>query len=115
MEIETIQKIIEMLGNATESAATIAILWVAGGYLITLIGWVFSWFIVKYIAGLAYNYFSAGVTKSEYDTVVDRLSAQVRISRDEQETAKIAAEKHKAELEKVKHLYKILKESKSND
>ena len=112
MDIETIQKIIEMLGSATESAATVAILWVIGGHLVTLISWGLSFYLIKYIAELAYKLLSAGVTKEEYNEVADKLRMKERLLKNEEARADIAAEKHKAELEKVQHLYKILKESK---
>ena len=116
MDIQTIEQIILMLGNATDSAVTIAILWIVGGYLMTITGWGVFVYIVKLIVERVYSLFSCPVTKSEHQTVVDELARKTQdidLMRDKHYQALTTVnDKHTIELEKVKHLYKILKESK---
>ena len=118
MELEIMQQIITMIGGATESAVTIAMLWIVGGYLVTLTGWGMFVYLIKFLTGVLYKFFTTDVSKSEHLEVKDRLSsvAQELKNKESEFYSKIQTMKseHKVEVEKIKHLYKILKES-SND
>ncbi len=116
MDIQTIEQIILMLGNATDSAVTIAILWIVGGYLMTITGWGVFVYIVKLIVERIYSVYNCPITKSEHQAIVTELASKVQdnelmAERHYQALGRLSDE-HQIELEKIKHLYKILKESK---
>ena len=105
-----------MLGNATDSAVTIAILWIVGGYLMTITGWGVSAFIVKLIVERVYTVYNCEVKRGDHQDVVNQLEGEKQKNsllwdRHNEKQDTLRAE-HKIELEKIKHLYKILKESK---
>lgn len=118
MEIEIMQQIISMVGGATESAVTIAILWIVGGYLVSLIGWGVFLYLVKFIATTIYKYLTVEVKKDEHLITLDQLSkarSTIELNNNRHTSERdIMKSEHKIEIEKIKHLYKILKESKQD-
>ena len=115
MNIEMMQQIITMVGSATESAVMIAVLWLCANYLITLVGWLVTAYIIKFIANKVYDYLTVDVTKEDHldnKAELERVKGRLQTKDDEFYSKRdIQNEKHKIELEKVKHLYKILKDS----
>jgi hypothetical protein len=111
MNIELMEKIMLLVGGATESAVMIGVLWIVGSYLVTLIGWFATIYIIKFLIKTAYSYLTVDVDKETYAKIVtDGLIDKDRIRSLESERADTEAT-HRVELEKIKHLYKILKES----
>jgi hypothetical protein len=111
MNIELIEKIMILVGGATDSAVMIGVLWIVGSYLVTLIGWLAIIYIIKLLIKTSYSYLTVDVNKETYDKIVtDGLIDKDRIRSLESEKANTEST-HRIELEKIKHLYKILKES----
>ncbi len=111
MNIELMEKIMILVGGATESAVMIGVLWIVGSYLVTLIGWGAIIYIVKFLITKVYSYLTVDVDKVTYNKIVtDGLIDKDRIRSLESEMAN-AESTHRVELEKIKHLYKILKDS----
>lgn len=113
MELETIEKIITMVGEATGDAAMIAILWIVGGFLVVLINSGIAAYVITQIIKLVYKYIGA---KEENKTLLDGVQVELKektllISNHDKSLLNQEVE-HRIELEKVKHLYKILKDKK---
>ncbi len=105
MDVQIIEKIITMLGDATGQAATVAILWVVGSFLASIISSGLFFYGVYFIAKSGFGYLNS---KEENKRYLDDANFQIK---NFAEKMSIKEKKHNSELEKVKHLYKILKES----
>ena len=102
-----------LVGGATESAVMIGVLWIVGSYLVTLIGWFAVVYIIKLLITTVYSYLTVDVDKETYANIVsDNLIDKNMIRSLKSEMANTEST-HKIELERIKHLYKILKESKN--
>ena len=113
MNIELMEKIILLVGGATDSAVMIGVLWIVGSYLVTLIGWFAVIYIIKLLITTVYSYLTVDVDKDTYNKIVtDGLIDKDKIRTLESEKANTEST-HKIEIERIKHLYKILKESKN--
>jgi len=102
------------LGTISYMLITKMVLYVGLGYL------------VKLIAGKVAEYFKADITKAEAEELEsenDRLKKDADAARTEADRQRIIdgasvealKTKHKIEIEDIKHLYKILKESRGSD
>lgn len=125
MEIETIEQIIKMLGDATGTAGTVAIIWVVGGLVASLInaGMVFYAFI--YLVKSVIGYIKSPLTEAEAKLLRKNqenallankslIEEKSRMVSNHCEALNQRNAAHDIELEKVKHLYKILKESQND-
>jgi len=111
MDIETMEKIITMVGEATGDAAIIAILWIVGGFLVALINSGLVVYVAIQLIKLAYKYVGDKEQNKKWleDALAEIKEKNRAISTHEEDLTKRDV-LHRIELEKIKHLYSILKE-----
>jgi hypothetical protein len=119
MDVETIEKIITMVGSATGDAALVAILWLVGGFLVTLINSGLIVFVILKLIGFIRGYLE---DQSELKLLLDECRVRANaltaksygLESSHSQNIDALTSKHNIELEKVQHMYKILKEEYSN-